>query len=75
MLGKVLKKNNFPHIRWHDLRHSCATMLLIEMGWTPKEVSDWLGHSSTYVTENIYSHITKEHKYKRGAELNGLLIG
>ena len=45
------------------------------MGWTPKEVSDWLGHSSTYVTENIYSHIMKEHKNKRGAELNGLLIG
>ena len=75
MLGKVLKKNNFPHIRWHDLRQSCAIMLLIEMGWTPKEVSDWLGHSSTYDTENIYSHITKEHKNKRGAELNGLLIG
>ena len=33
----LLKKHNLPHIRFHELRHSCASML-IAMGWTVKDV-------------------------------------
>ena len=52
----LLKKHNLPHIRYHELRHSCASML-IGMGWTLKDVQEWLGHSDIKMTANIYSHI------------------
>ena len=52
----LLKKHNLPHIRFHELRHSCASML-IAMGWTLKDVQEWLGHSDIQMTANIYSHL------------------
>ena len=52
----LLKKHNLPHIRFHELRHSCASML-IGIGWTLKDVQEWLGHSDIKMTANIYSHI------------------
>ena len=53
---KVLKKNNLRHIRLHDLRHSCASLLLAN-GIPMKEIQDWLGHSDYNVTANTYSHL------------------
>ena len=52
----ILKKNNLKHIRYHDLRHSCAS-LLITNGVSLKEIQDWLGHSDYGTTANIYSHL------------------
>ncbi len=52
----LLKKHNLPHIRFHELRHSCAS-LLIAMGFTPKDIQEWLGHSDIQTTANIYSHL------------------
>lgn len=52
----LLKKHSLPHIRFHELRHSCASML-ISMGWTLKDVQEWLGHSDIQMTANIYSHL------------------
>ena len=46
-----------PRIRFHDLRHSCATLLLSE-GLHPKIVSDLLGHSQIGITLDLYSHVT-----------------
>jgi integrase len=46
-----------PDIRFHDLRHSAATLLL-EKGIHPKIVSDMLGHSQVGITLNLYSHVT-----------------
>jgi integrase len=54
--GKLLKEKGFPHIRFHEIRHSCASML-ITMGFTLKDVQEWLGHSDIKMTANIYSHI------------------
>lgn len=54
--GDLLKKHNLPHIRFHDLRHSCASML-IAMNWSLKDVQEWLGHSDIQMTANIYSHL------------------
>jgi len=52
----ILKKNNLKHIRYHDLRHSCAS-LLIANGISLKEIQDWLGHSDYGTTVNIkYPH-------------------
>ena len=71
-LAKALKKYKLPHIRWHDLRHSCASML-IEKGWHMKDISEWLGHADIGTTMNIYGHISMEHKRELGYSLKGLL--
>ena len=52
----ILKKNNLKHIRYHDLRHSCASLLLAN-GVSLKEIQDWSGHSDFSTTANIYSHL------------------
>jgi integrase len=43
-------------LRFHDLRHTCATLLLRE-GVNPKVVSEMLGHASVTITLNTYSHV------------------
>ena len=53
---KLLAKKNLRHIRLHDLRHSCASLLLAK-GIPMKEIQDWLGHSDFNVTANTYSHL------------------
>jgi integrase len=53
----LLKKAGLPNIRFHDLRHTAATLLLLA-GIHPKVVSEMLGHSSVTITLSIYSHVT-----------------
>ena len=43
-------------IRLHDLRHSCASLLLAE-GVPMKQIQEWLGHSDFSTTANIYAHL------------------
>ncbi len=52
----LLRKAGLPNIRFHDLRHTCAT-LLFTRGVHPKIVSEMLGHSSIAITLDIYSHV------------------
>lgn len=59
--NRILKWNNLPHIRFHDLRHSCASILLSN-GFTLKDVQEWLGHSDITLTANIYGHLDLERK-------------
>jgi len=54
--SKVLKKARLPHIRFHDLRHTHATLML-KQGIHSKIVSERLGHASIAVTLDTYSHI------------------
>jgi integrase len=54
--AKLIKKYEFPVIRFHDLRHAHATMLL-QQGVNPKIVSERLGHSTISITLDIYSHV------------------
>ena len=58
---KVLAKNNFPKMRFHDLRHSCAS-ILYDKQWQLKDIQTWLGHADIETTGNIYTHITKSRK-------------
>ena len=60
---KLLKMNNLPHIRFHDLRHSCAS-LLVANGFTIKDIQEWLGHADIQTTANIYAHLDVERKNK-----------
>ncbi|MEG1752221.1 MAG: tyrosine-type recombinase/integrase [Clostridia bacterium] len=53
---KILKQNNLKHIRFHDLRHSCAS-LLVANGVPMKNIQEWLGHSNFNTTADIYSHL------------------
>lgn len=43
-------------IRFHDLRHSCASLLLAN-GVPLKQIQEWLGHSDFSTTANIYAHL------------------
>lgn len=52
----VLKKNGLKKIRFHDLRHSCASLLYAN-GVSLKEIQEWLGHSDIGTTSNIYTHL------------------
>ena len=54
--ASVLKANNMPRIRFHDLRHSCASLLYAN-GVSLKEIQEWLGHSDISTTSNIYTHL------------------
>lgn len=54
--SNLLKNNNLPHIRFHELRHSCASILLSE-GFNLKDVQEWLGHADIKMTANIYGHL------------------
>ena len=57
----LLKKHSLPHIRFHELRHSCASMM-IAMGWSLNDVQEWLGHSDVKMTANIYAHLDTTRK-------------
>lgn len=54
--GRLLKKHNLKHIRFHDLRHSFAS-IANELGITLYDISTALGHSSTSITSKIYVHL------------------
>ena len=54
--GKLIKKAGLPHIRFHDLRHTHATLML-KGGVHPKIVSERLGHANIGITLDTYSHV------------------
>lgn len=71
-LHKLLAKAGLPMIRFHDLRHSAATLLLSE-GIHPKVVQERLGHSSIQMTLDTYSHAVPSMQADAAARLDGLL--
>ncbi|TCP61247.1 site-specific integrase [Baia soyae] len=54
--GRSVKKLDIPYVRFHDLRHTHATLLL-QQGEHPKIISERLGHSTISITMDIYSHV------------------
>ena len=58
---QLLKENGLRRIRFHDLRHSCASLLLKE-GVPMKQIQEWLGHSDISTTANIYAHLDSQSK-------------
>ncbi len=57
----LLGKNHLRQIRFHDLRHSCASLLLSN-GVPMKQIQEWLGHSNYSTTANIYAHLDSKSK-------------
>lgn len=68
----LLKKHNLPHIRFHELRHSCAS-LLINQGFTLKDVQEWMGHADIQTTANIYGHLDVQRKQSMANQLSAAL--
>ena len=57
----LLKNSGMRHIRFHEIRHSCASLLLAKK--VPmKMIQEWLGHSDIQTTSNIYSHLDAQSK-------------
>ena len=52
----TLRRAGLPAARFHDLRHTCATLLL-RQGVNPKYVQELLGHADISLTLNTYSHV------------------
>lgn len=72
---KLLDKYEMRRIRYHDLRHSCASLLL-KNGVQMKEIQEWLGHSDFSTTANTYAHLDYTSKLTSAdAMLGGLGIG
>lgn len=70
----IMNKNTdiLRKIRFHDLRHSCASLLLAKE-IPMKEIQDWLGHSTYSTTANIYAHLEKDTKNKSANVLSNTL--
>lgn len=64
----LLEKNQFRVIRFHDLRHTCASLLL-KNGVSMKEIQEWLGHSNFSTTANIYAHLDTAAKNTSAAKM------
>lgn len=70
---RVLTRAGLPQIRFHDLRHSCATLLL-SMGIHPKIVQERLGHSQIAVTLDTYSYVLPSLQEEASHRLDTLLV-
>lgn len=58
---EFMVKNGFRRLRFHDLRHSCASLLLAN-GVSLKQIQEWLGHSTFAITADIYAHLESNSK-------------
>jgi integrase len=71
---KFIKKSNLPYIRFHDLRHSYAS-LLVALGVQPKYISDVLGHSTIGITMDLYSHVNNSSYDMVADSIDNILLG
>ena len=67
-----LERAGLPQRRFHDLRHSCATLLLVQ-GVAPRVVMDVLGHSQIAMTMNTYSHVIPELRRQAADRMDELI--
>ena len=65
---RVLKNNGLRHMRFHDLRHSTAS-ILHDKGWDLRDIQDWLRHADVETTANIYTHISNQRKTKMAKDM------
>jgi integrase len=69
---RVVAKAGLPRIRFHDLRHTAATLLLLQRV-PPKVVSEMLGHANIAITLELYSHVTPDMQEQAAAAMEDIL--
>jgi len=69
---RVLDRAGLPQRRFHDLRHSCATLLLVQ-GVSARVVMDLLGHSQIALTMNTYTHVLPELRREAADRMEALI--
>ena len=74
MLHRVLKRAGLPKVRFHDLRHTFATLAL-QNGVDIKTVSGMLGHFSAGFTLDTYAHVTTSAKHEAAKTMGNILSG
>ncbi len=65
----IILKHDLDYIRFHDLRHSCASLLL-SLGYSLRQIQEWLGHSNIVTTASIYAHVNVKDKVDMATCLN-----
>ena len=70
----VITRNGLKHLRFHDLRHSCASLLLAH-DVPMKAIQEWLGHSNFSITANLYSHLEYNAKVNSAETIARVLGG
>lgn len=71
---QYIQKHVLRRMRFHDLRHSCASLLLAN-GVPLKQIQDWLGHSDFSTTANIYAHLDYSSKLSSAqAMVSGMVL-
>lgn len=70
----LMRKAGVPEIRFNDLRHTCATVLLLP-GVNPKVVSEMLGHASIAITLDLYSHVLPDMQRQADTAMTSALWG
>ena len=68
----MLKKHDLRHIRFHDLRHTCTTIMLSK-GENLVKVQKWLGHSNISTTANVYSHLDFQSKIDSAEKMREIM--
>ena len=72
VIRRVLKQAGLPYVRFHDLRHTFATLAL-QNGVDVKTVSGMLGHFSAGFTLDTYAHVTTVAQRDAAQKMNGVL--
>lgn len=67
---RALARHGLPQMRYHDLRHSTAS-ILVDKGWDINDIKEWLGHADISTTANIYAHISHRKKVSLAKSLEG----
>jgi integrase len=71
---RMLKRAGLPRVRFHDLRHTAATLLLAR-GVNVKVVSEMLGHANVGITLSIYGHVLPHMQQQAADTMDALLRG
>ncbi len=69
---RALARHGLPQMRYHDLRHSTAS-ILVDKGWGINDIKEWLGHADISTTANIYAHISHRRKVSLAHDLDKTL--
>ena len=69
--GWIIRKYGLRKIRFHDLRHTCASLLL-SSGIPMKQIQIWLGHSTFSTTADIYAHLDFSAQEQSAAAMSGM---